>query len=226
MSTKLEGDYGLAVIKSVVERSRKRLDEEFAETMIQSPSLFGLKYSWSLYVACFSAGEQPYMWKNYACEHTGFAISFDHDRIIGGAMGGKKYALFRVLYDRPTQEQRIEATLNHAIAMELTMNLLPAERRRFWMERVAVALIVCASRFKAPKWSREEEFRISVTDPLDILKFDSGGKSRVRISFVRSAVTRVTRGTKCAADLDVATVRDLLDRHGYGADVQIVDARS
>jgi hypothetical protein len=85
----LEGDYGLAVIKSVVERSRKRLDEEFAETMIQSPSLFGLKYSWSLYVACFSAGEQPYMWKNYAREHTGFAISFDHDRIIGGAMGGK-----------------------------------------------------------------------------------------------------------------------------------------
>src|SRR5579872_3434977 len=49
----LEGDYGLAVIKSVVERSRKRLDEEFAETVMQSPSLFGLKHYWSLYVACF-----------------------------------------------------------------------------------------------------------------------------------------------------------------------------
>jgi Protein of unknown function (DUF2971) len=135
----------LAVIKSVVERSRKRLDEEFAETMVQAPSLFGLKHSWSLYVACFSTGEQPYMWKNYACEHTGFAIAFDHERIISGAMDGKRYALFRMLYDRPTQEQHIEATLDHAIALELTMNLVPVERRQFWMERVAVALIVCAS---------------------------------------------------------------------------------
>lgn len=221
-----EGDYGLDVIQSVVDRNRTLIDEEFTEVILNSKSLFGLKKFWSVYIACFcSSGEQPYMWSTYACDRTGFAIGFNYDTLISGASGGKRYAVFRVLYDRQTQERKIAATLDHAIAMDLTMNLVPEDRRRFWMEEVAVALIVCASRFKHPKWCSEQEFRLSVTDPPDVVKFDAGGKSRIRVRIVRSAVTQVIRGTRSGSELDTVAIRDLLNGHRYRTDVKIVDAQ-
>jgi len=222
-----EGDYGLQVIQSVLARNRTRVDEEFAKSIMSYKSLFGLNESWSLYVACFcSAGERAQMWKNYACAGTGYAIAFDYDKLIAGALAGKKYSLFRVLYDRVIQEQKIEATLEHAFALELTMNLPAKDHQLFWMKELAVALIACASRFKAPKWSYEEEFRLSIVDPPDILKFDSEGKSRIRIDLARDTVKSVIRGSRSGANLDVLAMRALLNQQGYGTDVQVVEART
>jgi len=118
----------------------------------------------------------------------------------------------------------VEATLEHAFAMELTMNLTPKDHERFWMEEVPVALISCASRFKDPKWCCEQEFRLSVTDPSDILKFYSGGKSRIRVALARDMVSRVIRGTRSSPDMEIPSIPNLLSNHGYAADVQVVNA--
>ncbi len=88
-----EGDYGLEIIQCVVARSKDRVGQNFAGEIIRYKSLFGLNESWALHVACFcSAGEQAYMWQNYACANTGCAIGFSYDKLIAGAMGGKRYA--------------------------------------------------------------------------------------------------------------------------------------
>jgi len=221
-----EGDYGLEVIQSVVARNKDRVSQRFAEEVAQYRSLFGLNEFWSQYVACFcSGGEQAYMWQNYACEQTGCAIGFSYERLIAGATGGKKYALFRVLYDRGAQEQAIEATLEHAFAIELTMNLCPNDHRKFWLNEVAIALISCVSRFKNPKWRCEQEFRLMVTDPPDILKFESGGKSRIRVAFAPDAVRQVIRGARSGSDLDAQAIRNILTNHAYAVDVQVANAQ-
>lgn len=107
------------------------------------------------------------MWRNYACEGRGCAIAFNYEKLLSGAKNGKKYAIFRVLYDRAAQEQMIEATLEHAFALEVTLNLRSEDHELFWMKEVAIALISCASRFKHPKWQCEQEFRLMITDPSD-----------------------------------------------------------
>ena len=218
-----EGDHGQDVVRSVVRR--KSVPKEFADKVIRSSDLFGLKRNWTIYVACFcSAGEQARMWEDYACQCTGSAIEFNYGALHTGAREGEKYALLPVLYDRSIQERHVEASVDYAIQLGREMNLPRSDRREFWFSEVAHALMLCAVRFKDPSWCQEHERRIVVFGGDGVTPFLANGKWRVAVDFDRDAVTRVITGKHSEANSNTDSIRDVLNRCGYASDLRISSA--
>lgn len=188
-----EGDHGLSILKSVL--NRKYVYEPFREFVGDLDSLFGMKRQWTSYMCCFcSAGEQAHMWRDYAKGGTGCALVFDYDALYSGANGGKRYAFFRVLYDQELQTRQVEQTVDHAIQFEQELGISGTEHRKRYWEEVEFALLTCALRFKHPKLTSEAEVRLWIAEGPDATPFEAFGKPRVSVDFKASSLTRVIRG--------------------------------
>ena len=220
-----EGDHGLAVIRSVVRRRRRSVDRPFADIILKSTSLFGLKETWTEYIACFcSSGEQPYMWRDYAGGGDGCALVFDYSILMAGCDGGKQSSLFRVLYDKKKQVRVVEQILDCAIYLRRQLEVPLSQREQYWKQLVMPHLLACAIRFKDPNFCHEQEFRLCAADPQGLLTtFEVGGKRRVSLDIETSALRKVIRG-KSGGGLSVAQIRNLLNEHGFREDVPIVES--
>ncbi len=217
-----EGDHGLSVLKPVLKR--KSVYKPFMESVLTSDDLFGMKKAWTGYIACFcSAGEQPYMWQDYAAAGTGCALVFNYGALLAGANGGSRYAFFRVLYDPAIQTRQIEQTVDHAIHLERESEISGRRHREEYWTDVEFALMTCAVRFKEPIWSREEEVRLWVSSGPDAKPFEALGKPRVSVEFKASSLKRVIRGPAAGDDLSIDKITKLLEQNHFGP-VPVVDA--
>jgi hypothetical protein len=213
-----EGDHGMAVIRSVL--TRKSVYKKFVEVVSSSTSLFGMKMNWTGYIACFcSAGESFQMWRDYACEGTGYALVFDYKSLFAGCQEGKDYTLFRVLYDRSMQIRNVEQILDRAIHLERELDIRRFDRDRFWMA-VEFALAVCAIRFKDSDWSREQEFRLWISGASNVTPFQAFGKPRLSIGLDPSSLVSVIMG-RASTDPDRGQIRELLQQHGFLPTVEV-----
>ncbi|MBZ5590778.1 MAG: DUF2971 domain-containing protein [Acidobacteriia bacterium] len=203
---------------------RKSVYTPFKESVLNLDSLFGMKRAWTGYIACFcSAGEQPYMWQDYASGCTGCALVFDYDALFAGAHGGKRYALFPMQYDPEIQTRQIEQTVDHAIHLERELEISGRKHReRYWAE-VEFILMACAIRFKDPSWSHEQEVRLWVSGGPDVTPFEASGKRRVSAELEASSLKRVIRGRTAGDNLSIDRITDLLKQHHFGA-VPVVEA--
>ena len=220
-----EGDYGAEIIMSVI--LRKSVPRKFVEAMQRSSDLFGLKRLWTWYTFSFISShvEQPYMWTNYAACGTGCAIVFDFKKLFADAEEGKRYALFPILYDLQEQIRTVEEIVDHAIQFQRRLNLPARDADRFWAEEVAFSLMNCGSRFKAPCWQPEQEYRMAVASGDNVTPFNlDDGHSRVALPFDRSAVLRVVRGREAGNDLTLERIRGLIQKAGYGEGLPVVES--
>ena len=184
-----------------------------------------MKEGWSQYIACFCSGdEQHYMWSDYSENGTGCALGFDYHKLFEDAANGTKYALFPVLYDPVEQQTLLKKTFDHAIHYARVIDLSNRDAREYWLE-VVFSLLVCTSRFKAPKWNREREVRLAIFEGYPTaLSFESGGKRRLRVPFTPTAITRVVRGRAAGDGLSMDKMRTLLNDNGYRQDLPIDNA--
>ena len=146
---------------------------------------------------------------------TGCALVFDYDAVFAGAHGGKRYALFPVLYDPEIQTRLIEQTFDHAIHLERDLEVSGRRHReRYWTE-VEFALMACAVRFKDPARSREQEVRLWVSSGPDVKAFEAFGKPRVNVEFEAASLKRVIRGPASDGNLSVDKIEKLLGQHDF-----------
>lgn len=211
-----EGDHGMSVIRSVMQR--KSIYKPFKDSVLAAESLFGMKINFTAYICCFcSAGEQEYMWRDYAAAGTGCALVFDHAALISASEGGKRYGFLRVMYDPDKQVRQVEQTLDHAIHLERELGTSGrSARMRYWLE-VLVALFTCAIRFKDAKWRQENELRIFIAEGPGVTPFNAADKPRVSVAFEPHSLKRVIRGPAAANDLITEKIKDLLDQNGSEA---------
>jgi len=212
-----EGHYGMDLVRLV--SREKSLPDRFRFQLSQGD--FGMKDRWTQYIACFcSGGEQDHMWSQHAENGTGCAVGFDYHKLFEDAANGT-YALFPVLYHRETQVGLLEKTFDHAIHHAREIGLSNRDAPKYWFEVVS-PLLICASRFKAPKLCREHEFRLSIFGGYPTASsFESGGRRRLRAPFNPNAVIRVVRGRAAGDSLSTEKIRALLNDNGYRRDLSI-----
>lgn len=209
-----EGDHGLSVVKLVL--NRKSVYRPFKEFIGSLDSLFGMKKQWTGYIFCFcSAGEQAYMWQDYAEGGTGCALVFHYDALFSGTNGGNSYALFRMLYDQEAQTHQVEQTLDHAIQLGREMDISGRESRSSYWNEVMFSLLTCAVRFKDPIWRHEQEVRLWVAGGSQVTPFEAFGKPRVIVEFEASSLKRVIKGHAAGEELSTEKITDLLRHHSF-----------
>lgn len=220
-----EGDCGLEVIRSVVQR--KSVPREFLEAIASSGDLFGLKRICTSYISSFASGlEQPRMWTEYAARGSGCAIIFDYGELLTGAVGGENYALVQMLYDRQAQLAKVEQIVDFAIQLQRHHSLSSHDAIQFWIEEVAFSLFNFGMMCKDTRWSPERESRIVVFDGENVAPFlDENKRLRVALPFARGAIVRVVRGPEARNDLQVECIQEMLRQAGYAKDLPIVDAK-
>jgi hypothetical protein len=219
-----EGNHGLEVIKSVLQR--KSVPSKFREAIQRSRDLFGLKRIYTSYVCCFASGlDQSRMW-TYAENGTGCAINFDYKVLEAGAEGGSKYAVVRMLYECPAQVRKVEQIVDHAIQLQRRRSFSLDDAAQFWNEEVAFSLLNCGMLFKAPKWDYQREFRLVVMGGDNASPFLVEGRPRVALQFDRSAIIGVVRAPNAGAALQTERIHAMMQDAGYGESVPILNAIS
>jgi Protein of unknown function (DUF2971) len=163
------------------------------------------------------------MWQDYAASGTGCALVFDYGALFAGALGGKRYAFFPVLYDPAMQTRQIEQTVDHAIHLERELEISGRRHREQYWTDVEFALMTCAVRFKDPIWSREQEVRLWLASGPDAKPFEAFGKPRMSVEFEASSLKRVIRGPAAGGDLSIDRITELLAQHHFGT-VPVVEA--
>jgi len=219
-----EGDHGMDIIRRAVAKKPFSLPPNF-QKFVRShlfKGLFGLKDSYTVYIACFSV--EPVsagMWKQYADGGNGCAIVFDYSILAKGQDNGDKYALFRVLYDRESQIRKAELTSSCAVALCKSKRLESRDWNNYWFYEVPFALSICALRFKDQSYPEEKEIRLYVAGGDNVSPFTApDGRERVAVSFPKEAIVRVERPQTSA--LSTGEIRSTLERYGY-LDLPIVE---
>lgn len=152
-----DGRYWEGVIRDVL--NRKSVDRKL-RAVFNRGNVIALGQELFAYVASFSERNNiRNQWQSFTGGSKGVAIEFDFAELFDGAEQTKTYALFRVLYNRREQDDKVTKTIDNAIQVLRSIDITAEDRDSYWFE-VFMTLVNCGSSFKEPQFSAEKEWRI------------------------------------------------------------------
>jgi hypothetical protein len=222
MNDKAEISYGIEIV-GIRLQSRPSIPPEIK--VLFSPAEQGrlnnfMKKAkgWPVFIACFSTDRLlKSQWIDYADKGRGMAIVFDRERLYAQARVIGECSPFPMIYNEAEQRD-VADTVAHMCEAHAA-NLPENQEEEYWS--VAFSDLAIASfRFKAKRWTAEDEWRLFWLDPGAATKLrkrsatDATLVRFVEVGFTPAAITEIVLGPRTDARTQ-KRMRDLLSSVEY-----------